>query len=148
VEQAGTPQEVFDRPASPFVMDFLGHVNVFHGRVQGGRAHVGGVSVAYPEYPHEEARAAAVYVRPHELEVGPSPEGAGSLEARVLHTNPAGSVARVRLLVAGSGAVVQVDMPPERFAQLGLKAGDTVYVCPRKVRVFVPEEGSPAAYAI
>jgi sulfate transport system ATP-binding protein len=33
IEQAGTPQEVFDRPANAFVMDFLGNVNVFHGRV-------------------------------------------------------------------------------------------------------------------
>ena len=32
IEQVGTPQEVFDHPATPFVMDFLGNVNVFHGR--------------------------------------------------------------------------------------------------------------------
>ena len=32
VEQIGAPDEVFDHPANPFVMDFLGNVNVFHGR--------------------------------------------------------------------------------------------------------------------
>ena len=41
VEQVGTPQEVFEHPANPFVMDFLGNVNVFHGRVQNGRATLG-----------------------------------------------------------------------------------------------------------
>src|SRR5205807_9103319 len=58
VEQAGTPQEVFDRPANAFVMDFLGNVNVFHGRVRNGRAHLGGATVDYPDYPHDEERAA------------------------------------------------------------------------------------------
>ena len=32
IEQVGTPDEVFHNPASEFVMDFLGNVNVFHGR--------------------------------------------------------------------------------------------------------------------
>src|ERR1700722_9889069 len=41
VEQVGTPQEVFEQPANAFVMDFLGHVNVFRGRVQNGVAHLG-----------------------------------------------------------------------------------------------------------
>ena len=33
VEQDGSPQDVFEHPASPFVMNFLGNVNIFHGRV-------------------------------------------------------------------------------------------------------------------
>jgi sulfate transport system ATP-binding protein len=45
VEQAGTPAEVFERPANPFVMDFLGNVNVFHGRVQNGQAVVGNLKL-------------------------------------------------------------------------------------------------------
>ena len=32
IEQVGTPAEVFEKPANAFVMDFLGNVNVFHGR--------------------------------------------------------------------------------------------------------------------
>src|SRR5687768_7326546 len=50
VEQVGTPQEVFDQPATPFVMGFLGSVNVFHGRVESGRAHFGALSVDYPDH--------------------------------------------------------------------------------------------------
>ena len=37
VEQVGTPDEVYEHPASPFVYGFLGTVNVFHGRAQDGR---------------------------------------------------------------------------------------------------------------
>ena len=52
IEQVGTPQEVFDHPATPFVMDFLGNVNVFHGRVENGRAFWHGIPIDYPDYPH------------------------------------------------------------------------------------------------
>src|SRR5205809_3410236 len=34
VEQDGTPEDVFEHPASAFVMNFLGSVNIFHGRVE------------------------------------------------------------------------------------------------------------------
>jgi sulfate/thiosulfate transport system ATP-binding protein len=139
VEQAGTPAEVFEHPVNAFVMDFLGNVNFFHGRVQGGRAMLGSVEVAVPDYPHAEARAAAVYVRPHELEIDRRCAGPGSLEARVVHINPAGSVARVQLLAPEFAAAIHAEISLERYAELALRAGETVYVSPRRVRVFVPE---------
>src|SRR6185369_8353091 len=67
IEQVGTPAEVFERPANPFVMDFLGNVNVFRGRVEQGKAVVSGAELEYPDYPHPEGLDAAVYVRPHEV---------------------------------------------------------------------------------
>jgi sulfate transport system ATP-binding protein len=139
VEQAGSPAEVFEHPANAFVMDFLGNVNVFHGRVQNGRAFLGPVEVPCPEYPHRESRPAAVYVRPHELDIERVPDGNGSVAARVLHVNPAGSVARVHLLALEGSLALNVEVPPERWAALEVKAGDTVHVVPRRVRVFVPD---------
>jgi sulfate transport system ATP-binding protein len=139
VEQAGAPDDVFEHPANPFVMDFLGNVNVFHGRVQNGRALLGSMEVAYPEYPHQEARPATLYVRPHELEIERLPNGVASLKARVERINPAGSVAKVFLMAAEFGVGLNVELSSERYVELALKAGDTVYVSPRKVRVFMPE---------
>jgi len=139
IEQVGTPAEVFERPANAFVMDFLGNVNVFHGRVEGGRAVVSGLTVAYPEYPHTEARDAAVYVRPHELEIERHASEAGSLAAKVLHVNPTGSRTKVELRALDGAALIHVELTPERFAALELKSGDTVHVVPRRVRVFVPD---------
>jgi sulfate transport system ATP-binding protein len=138
VEQVGSPAEVFERPASPFVMSFLGHVNVFHARVQNGRAFLGPMEVPYPEYPHAEPRPATAFVRPHELDVVDTPDGAGRLSATVLHAHPAGAVARVHL-AAGDGTALSVEISPERYRELALKAGDTVYVAPRRARVFVPD---------
>jgi len=139
VEQSGSPAEVFEHPANPFVMDFLGNVNVFQGRVQGGRAHLGSMEVDCPEYPHEESRPATLYVRPHELEIEHSPNGSASLKAQVERINPTGSVAKVLLRSSDFGVALNVEVSPERYDELALKAGDTVYVSPRKVRVFVPE---------
>ena len=53
IEQVGTPDEVYDHPATPFVLQFLGDVNLFHGRL-GARA--------------GEAAGEVSYVRPHELD--------------------------------------------------------------------------------
>jgi sulfate transport system ATP-binding protein len=139
IEQAGTPRQVFEKPASVFVMDFLGHVNVFHGRVQNGRAFVGGAEVPCPDYPHPEERAAEVYVRPHELDIDHSAESPSGLAATVVHVHPAGAVARVRLLAADGQAALHVDVTPERCRELDLKSGDRVYVAPRRARVFVPD---------
>src|SRR6188768_3794952 len=41
IEQQGSPGEIFDSPATSFVMNFLGSVNIFHGRVESGRAVLG-----------------------------------------------------------------------------------------------------------
>ena len=140
IEQHGTPQEVFDSPANPFVMDFLGNVNVFHGRVQDGKMLAGKIEMACPQYPHGESRAATAYVRPHELAIDRYPADTPSLCAKVLQINPNGSVAKVRLESEESNFELNVEMNLDRYAELGLKPGDLVHVAPRRVRVFIPED--------
>jgi sulfate transport system ATP-binding protein len=137
IEQAGTPQEVFDHPANPFVMDFLGQVNVFHGRVHDGKAIVGGLEFDVPEY--RANGPAKVFVRPHELDLATHANGTRSLPATVKHVVPAGAVTRVLVAVRDGGMELNVDLPPVRSAELKLKKGDSVFVAPRKVRVFDPD---------
>jgi sulfate transport system ATP-binding protein len=139
VEQAGTPAEVFEHPENAFVMDFLGNVNVFHGRVEKGRAIVHGMELSYPESPSHEAQDVAVYVRPHEMVIEHERNDTASTEAAVLHVSPAGSRAKVELRVVGSDQLIYAEITAERSAELGLKAGDIVYVTARRVRVFVPD---------
>jgi sulfate/thiosulfate transport system ATP-binding protein len=137
IEQVGTPREIFEQPANPFVMDFLGNVNVFHGHVQRGRAVLGALEVSYPQHPHDEARAATAFVRAHELDVLRSRDARPSLAGRVTHINPAGAVVRVRIYAEDFGVLLTVDLPSERYRELGPTVGETVYVAPRRVRVFV-----------
>ncbi len=139
IEQTGSPEEIFEHPANPFVMDFLGNVNVFHGSVQNGRALLGNLEVAYPDYPYEESRAATAFIRSHELEILRTKNGRPSLEAKVTHINPARPVVKVRVYSEAFGVVLTVDVGWERYAGLRLAVGDTVYVSPRQLRVFVQD---------
>jgi sulfate transport system ATP-binding protein len=139
VEQVGSPMEVFEHPANAFVMKFLGNVNVFAGRVQNGKAFWGQVELDCPSYTHENPLHASVYIRPHDLEIRRAPNGVPSLKATVRHMSPAGSVARIQLLATDLEELINVDLSPAAYSELSLKQGDTVYVVPRKVRVFTPE---------
>jgi sulfate transport system ATP-binding protein len=140
VEQMGTPGEIFEHPATPFVMDFLGNVNVFHGHVRAGRARLGSLELAYPEYTDEESRAATAFVRSHELEILRTKNGRPSLEARVTHVNVARSVVKVYVYSDAFGIALTVDIGWDRFAELRLSPGDVVHVSPRQMRVFVQEQ--------
>jgi sulfate transport system ATP-binding protein len=140
VEQEGTPQEVFDHPANPFVMDFLGNVNVFHGRAQGGKVLLGNMEVEYPQYPHAESRDIVGYIRPHELDLNRAPDDRSGLPAKIVQINPAGPVAKVRVVSDEFGLALNVDLTLERYSELQLQPGETVFVVPRRVRVFMPED--------
>ena len=138
IEQAGAPQEIFDHPATAFVMDFLGHVNIFHGRMEQGRAVLSNPEITNLVAGVNDGPATSFYVRPHELDI----ERAASeqaLAARIHHINPAGSMVRVQLTAVASGVPILVELTRERFAELALQSGETVFVLPRHVRSFAPE---------
>jgi sulfate transport system ATP-binding protein len=137
IEQVGTPGEVFEQPANAFVMDFLGNVNMFRGRVEEGKAVVPGLELAYPDYPHAEARDASVFVRPHEMVIDREKSSdATRLEATILHVNPTGSMIKIELRAVDFDALINAEIPAERFRELDLKPGDHVHLSPRRVRVF------------
>jgi sulfate transport system ATP-binding protein len=142
IEQEGTPDDVFDHPATPFVMDFLGNVNVYHGRVENGRAFWHGIPIDYPDYPHAQAREARVYLRPHELELTPAADGrqrpGTSLSARVVRVTRSGAVTRVACRPHGSDAELHVDVPTDTARALTLEPGSNVAITPRRARVFLP----------
>jgi len=132
IEQVGSPAEIFEHPANPFVMDFLGNVNVFHGSIQGDRAAIDTLQVAMPGGQDQKA-----FVRSHELDIQRERNGRPALRAHVVHINPARPVVKVRLHAEEFGVWLNVDVGWDRYAELRLQDGDTVYVSPRHVRVFV-----------
>jgi sulfate transport system ATP-binding protein len=142
VEQVGTPQEVFDHPATPFVMGFLGSVNVFHGRVEAGRAHLGPLSVDYPGHAAEAPRAAQGFARPHELDLARHDGTGGGFWATLRHVSLAGAVVRVEL-EDDEARAVRVEATREVYEALEPTPGDRLYVTPRRVRVFLDQESAP-----
>ncbi len=158
IEQAGTSDEVYHHPATAFVYNFLGNVNLFHGRVEGGRVYIGDTALevdsrisgpnpaadAGSRAPAVNGRAdkadanqALLYVRPHLLDIELTPNGGGShFPATVVRINPAGPQVKVELR-AQWGDLVQVELGHERFRSLGLTPGAEVFVRPRDARAFV-----------
>ena len=136
VEQDGSPEDVFERPASAFVMNFLGSVNIFHGRVEHGRALLGPLSVDYPEHHAPDSRPAVGYARPHELQIARTDEEGGGLWATLSAVTFAGAIARLELKDHG-GTLLQVELSRDTFDDLAPRVTELLYVRPRKLRVFV-----------
>ena len=136
VEQAGTPEQVYDHPASPFVYNFLGNVNLFHGRVWEGRLKIGEAEFAAAGHHDTPNEAPAVaYVRPHDVEV--VREGNGdSIAARVDHVTFAGPFVHVQLTRKDDGAAIEAALTRERYRELGLKQAEDVYLRLRNPRLF------------
>jgi sulfate transport system ATP-binding protein len=126
IEQAGTPDQVFHNPASEFVVTFLGHVNLFHGRVEAGQ------TVLSPEPNGHPAR---VFVRPHELEIERYRSNGSSVAARVQRIQSAGPRVRVELTTDQENPIT-VEITHERYRDLTIQKGELVFVKVRDKRVF------------
>ncbi|HTQ05713.1 MAG TPA: sulfate/molybdate ABC transporter ATP-binding protein [Polyangiaceae bacterium] len=138
VEQVGTPEEVFEHPANAFVMDFLGNVNVFDGKLEGGKPVITPSSAPPPPDGAHGVAQAEIYVRPHELTIEHRRNGEAAIEARVVHVNPTGSRTKVELRAVALDKTILAELTAERSAELALKAGDTVFVSARRAHVFAP----------
>jgi sulfate transport system ATP-binding protein len=140
VEQVGSPEEVFNRPANAFVMDFLGNVNVFKAELKDGRVLLGNVEmpVGTNTFPTENG-SADVFIRPHELDIDRIGKSGNSIQGKIVHINPAGSTVKVRVRAEEFGLMVNVDITPDRYRELSLAVGESVYLSPKAGMVFQPD---------
>jgi sulfate transport system ATP-binding protein len=139
IEQIGTPQQVWEQPASPFVYGFLGDVNLLRGRASGGQLQVaGGWQIAAPEFASALDAEAMAFVRPSDLAVAPYASGAPGVAARLDRALVVGPMARLELTPREQpGQVLEAHLPSDEYRRLGVQEGDTVLVSPRKARVFL-----------
>ncbi len=122
VEQIGTPEEVYDHPATAFVFEFLGNVN---------RVPVAG--------------GGETYARPHELAVerAPSP---GGIPARFVHGTSIGATARLEFALDANAHLVNVEVPRDTYRDLRLRAGDIAYLTATQRHAFaVPDPADARA---
>lgn len=141
IEQIGSPAEIYDHPATPFVYDFLGHVNAFTGKVREGAVQIGGKKFAVPEIAGETEAPAVAFVRPHDIRISRQPDGASTFAACVKHFNAVGPTATLELKRVDSGEHFIVQLSKEEFQQLQPREGERVFVELKNVKVF-PEDYS------
>ncbi|MHB8111459.1 MAG: sulfate/molybdate ABC transporter ATP-binding protein [Syntrophorhabdaceae bacterium] len=135
IEQVGTAEEVYEHPASPFVLGFLGNVNLFHGRVNKGLAQLGNFQVDAPEHAAAKDTPVVGYVRKHDITIEREPQCEG-LKAEISHILPVGPIVRVSLILSDNHEFVEAELTRDVFQQLALQKGETVFVKLRNIRVF------------
>jgi sulfate transport system ATP-binding protein len=141
IEQIGTPEEIYDHPASPFVYDFLGNVNLFSGRVREGSVVIGETEFAVEESVRGGDTDTVAFVRPHDIRITREANGQKTFPARVVRCNAAGPMANLDLERLDGGGQFTAQLGKEEFQQLQLKAGDRVFVELKNVKIF-PEDFS------
>ncbi|MEP6738737.1 MAG: sulfate ABC transporter ATP-binding protein [Caldimonas sp.] len=134
IEQDGPPDEVYDHPATPFVLQFLGDVNLFRGRA-GQAIGAGGES-------------GVAYVRPHELQVVARAEE-GSVPVTLVQALTVGPNTRLEFRRSDDQSYVDVEMPRADYLalrdRLALVPDKAVHLLPRKLTRFASEDVDPAA---
>jgi sulfate transport system ATP-binding protein len=118
VEQIGTPEEVYENPATPFVFKFLGNVNLFHTRLE---------------------QTGVGYTRPHEIDVARERGGEQDVEAELVDFSGIGPIVRLELRRLDTGDVIEAEIPRSRYHELAPRQGEHFYLRARQVTVFPPD---------
>ncbi|BAQ62115.1 sulfate and thiosulfate import ATP-binding protein CysA [Geminocystis sp. NIES-3708] len=122
IEQIGSPAEIYDNPASSFVMQFIGEVNILPRH-----APLFGENVL-------DNLGDDIFIRPHELDILLEDDGISSkaIVKRIIHL---GWEIQAELVIADNWEIT-AHLNREKFDKLGLRHNQTVYVKPSRVKSF------------
>jgi sulfate transport system ATP-binding protein len=129
IEQIGTPEQIYDQPATPFVQEFLGKSNA----LSVGQ-HDGEPSVATVPQPGEQAVTA--YVRPHNVDLSRVRNGVPCLPVRITSIHAAGAVARFDLVRTDNGEALSAEISRADHTRLGFSVGEEAFAKLKKIQVF------------
>ena len=143
IEQIGTPSEIYDRPDTPFVYQFLGNVNrldcIAHDGILevGDMGNMSGKQSQLMRIPLPEGAPAtgkgAVFLRPHNIRL--VSDNHSGLNAVVRHLSILGPKVRVEL--DHSGLALEMEMDRRLFSQTPLVQGQTIRFTPHEARLFI-----------
>jgi iron(III) transport system ATP-binding protein len=141
IEQVGTPEDVYLRPATPFVADFVGRTNLLAARRAGEREiQVGDQRLACAlEGPLAANGRLRVFFRPEDVRVrGVDPGTPNAVAATVEKVEFLGAYSRVTMRLTGIEQPLYADLSPNDIAELKPRPGDRLRVAlpPDRLRVF------------
>ena len=111
IEQIGAPQSVYEHPSTPFVYEFLGHVNAF------------------------ETTQGKAFVRPHDIVVSREPVEQG-ISGTLSHIHAIGSLVRLEVKRADNAKFVDIELPREKFNIEQFRQGEAVFIKPKQIKLF------------
>jgi len=129
IEQVGTPDEVYDRPATAFVHGFIGESIELPVQVGDGAVRLDGKSldIAADGVTSGPSR---LFIRRHDMQLCPA--GSGAFEGAVTHVRTFGPIQRAEVKLAQGQAAIEIDAPRDNQ----LRVGDIVGLTPRRYRIF------------
>ena len=143
IDQVGTPLEIYRRPASPFVADFIGAMNFLSAVAGGdGTVRIDGVGLSAIECVcvQDEGTAVTLCLRPEDIVTrGVEPGAPNAFEATVADLEFLGSFYRASLIAKGvENTRFQADFSVNLVRDLGIEAGKTLTVAfpADRIRVF------------
>ncbi|MCX7354962.1 MAG: putative 2-aminoethylphosphonate ABC transporter ATP-binding protein [Alphaproteobacteria bacterium] len=141
IEQAGTPLEIYRRPASRFVADFVGVMNVLDATADGGTARVGARTLRLSD---GTAQSGPVHlcIRPEDIVVrGVGAATVNAVSARIETLEFTGPFFRATLRLDGGDATLVADLSANDVSDLTLAAGQpiTVVLPPDRLRLYPRE---------
>jgi len=132
IEQVGGTDEVYERPATPFVFDFLGSVNILSGEVRGRALHLNGSSFELDSI--HPAGAVDVYVRPHDFQL--VADGAPGLDAVVRTVQRTGATVRISVSLHTQDEPVELELSHLDPQARGRKSGEALRIAPVSYGLF------------
>ncbi|TCS39024.1 sulfate/molybdate ABC transporter ATP-binding protein [Reinekea marinisedimentorum] len=143
IEQVDDPVQLYAKPASQFVFDFLGNVNVLDVNYSAGKWTNG---EAFLTPPHEDSptQNGKLFIRSHELSLSALKNNTASLPVDIISINPVGSDVRVDVQPVGwgDGKIWECKLSHSELRHLALERGARVYAAPRVAYFFA--EGNSA----
>ena len=141
IEQIGSPDEVYTNPNSPFDYDFLGNVNLFKGRLHNGKLLHGEIALDVPDVLTHTEDNAIGYVRPHDIHIEKT-SIPGTVPVIISHIHLLGPIVQMELRREDLDEFLEAELSKEQFLHLQLHIGDQVFVKPKQLKVFIPEDYS------
>jgi len=143
LEQVGTPRDIYEQPASPFVADFVGRINVLPAVADGdGRVRIGAASFDCPQCRSDDSAGSAVkiYLRPEDVLARPiAPGDANVFDGAIDKIEFLGSYCLVRVQAEAMGAQpITVYLSLNFLAEQGLQVGSRLplKLMPERMRFF------------
>lgn len=134
VEQIGSPREVYEKPATPFVFDFLGQANRFEGQHQQGIIQIGDDRLQLPQAKDAPQGEIIAFARPSELHIHASPQE-NAIQATFLREIwIAGKV--LAELQDRQGNLIEISLNSEEAKLHQFKPNQTVWLSPTALHLF------------
>ena len=136
IEQSGSADDIYLRPANAFVTGFLGNTEAFEGRIEKGVWHYENYAWPLDMQRRWQEQTATAYIRPHEWQID---AGRPMLAAALAHIRHSGALVNLTLRLV-DGRQIQADLPAAEAARLNLQPGQTLPLAPRQIYVFGQSE--------